>query len=63
MGSSEAMKRAVKKYDKEKIDRVAMRVPKGKKDIIQAHAEKQGESVKAFLNRAVDETMARDLEK
>lgn len=63
MGSSEAMKRAVKKYDKEKIDRVAMRVPKGKKDIIQAHAEKQGESVNAFLNRAVDETMARDLEK
>ena len=63
MGSSEAMNRAVKKYDKEKIDRVAMRVPKGKKDIIQAHAEKQGESVNAFLNRAVDETMARDLEK
>ena len=63
MGSSEAMKRAVKKYDKEKIDRVAMRVPKGKKDIIQAHAEKQGESVNAFLNRAVDESMARDLEK
>ena len=63
MGSSEAMKRAVKKYDKEKIDRVAMRVPKGKKDIIQEHAEKQGESLNAFLNRAVDETMARDLEK
>ena len=63
MASSEALKRAIKKYDQEKIDRVPMRVPKGKKEIIQEHAEKFGESLNAFLNRAVDETMARDLQK
>ena len=63
MASSEAAKRAVKKYDQEKIDRIAMRVPKGKREVIQAHAQDQGESINAFLNRAVDETIERDQEK
>lgn len=60
MASSEALKRAIKKYDQEKVDRIPMRVPKGKKEIIQAHAAQRGESINAFLNRAVDETMDRD---
>ena len=63
MASSEAAKRAVKKYDQEKIDRIAMRVPKGKREVIQVHAQEQGESINAFLNRAVDETIERDQEK
>ena len=63
MASSEAAKRAVKKYDQEKIDRIAMRVPKGKREVIQAHAQEQGESINAFFNRAVDETIERDQEK
>lgn len=63
MASSEAAKRAVKKYDQEKIDRIAMRVPKGKREIIQTHAQEQGESINAFLNRAVDETIERDRQK
>ena len=60
MANSEALKRAIKKYDKEKIDRIAMRVPKGKRELIQAHAQEQGESVNAFLNRAVNEAIERD---
>lgn len=60
MANSEARNRALKKYDQEKVDNIHMRVPKGKKEIIQAHAAKQGESFNAFLNRAVDETMERD---
>ena len=63
MATSEALKRAVKKYDQEKIDRISMRVPKGKREIIQTHAQKYGESINTFLNRAVDETIARDLKK
>jgi len=35
----------------------------GEKQIIQAHAAQNGESVNAFLNRAVTETMERDLNK
>ena len=62
MASSEAAKRAAQNYDHEKIDRSAMRVPKGKREVIQAHAQEQGESVNAFLNRAVDEAMERDRE-
>ncbi len=58
--ASESLKRAIKKYDQEKVDRIPMRVPKGQKEIIQAHAAKRGESINAFLNRAVNETMARD---
>ncbi len=44
----------------EKYDRVNLTVPKGKKDAIQAHASKTGESVNGFINRAIDEAMERD---
>lgn len=60
MPRSEAMDRAIKKYEQEKVDRVTFRVPKGVKEQIQEHAEKRGESLAAFLNRAVKETMERD---
>ena len=62
MPRSEALDRAIKKYEKEKIDSIHLRVPKGKRDIIQNHIEGTGESLNAFLNRAVDETIARDKE-
>ena len=35
-------------------------MPKGKKDIIKAHAEAHSESVNGFINRAIDEAMERD---
>ena len=60
MAASDALKRAIKKYDQEKIDRISLRVPKGKKELIQEHAFERGESVNSFLNRAIDETMKRD---
>ncbi|MBR1972421.1 MAG: ribbon-helix-helix protein, CopG family [Oscillospiraceae bacterium] len=60
MPRSEAMDRAIKKYEQEKVDRVIFRVPKGVKEQIQEHADKRGESISAFLNRAVRETIERD---
>lgn len=63
MPRSEAMDRAIKKYEQEKVDRVIFRVPKGVKEQIQEHAEKRGESLSAFLNRAVQETIQRDNDK
>lgn len=60
MPRSDAMDRAIRKYEQEKVDRVIFRVPKGVKEQIQEHAEKQGESLSAFLNRAVQETIERD---
>lgn len=57
MAYSEAMLRAIKKYEAEKIDRISLRVPKGKKEVIQKFAEDHGESVNSFINRAIDEAM------
>ena len=47
----------------EKLDRINLTVPKGQKEQIKAHAEAQGESVNAFINRAIAETMERDASK
>ena len=48
------------KWNKENYDRIEIIVPKGKKDLIKAHAEVRGESVNALINRAIDETMERE---
>ena len=48
------------RYNAKTYDRINLTVPKGKKDEIKAHAEAQGESTNAFINRAIDETMERD---
>lgn len=60
---SKAQQKAVHKYVKNNYDRVELTVkPKGKKDEIKAHAEKHGESLNSFINRAIDETMRKDSE-
>ena len=41
-------------------DRINLTVPKGQKDLIQAHAEAQGESTNGFINRVISEMMERD---
>ena len=51
------------KYAAKAYDRIALMVPKGQKDIIKKHAESHDESVNAFLQRAVAETMQRDTNK
>ena len=60
MPASKAQLRAVSKYMKENYDEIKVRVEKGQKDIIKAHAEARGESVNGFIGRAIDETMERD---
>lgn len=62
MATTKAQQKAVHKYVKAKYDRLEITMPKGKKDEIKTHAERQGESVNAFVNRAIDETMERDVE-
>ena len=42
------------KFNKENYDRVSLMLPKGKKDIIKDKAKENGESVNAFINRAID---------
>ena len=62
MPASKAQQKAVAKYMKENYDNFQMRMPKGKKENIKAHAEQHGESLNGFINRAIDETMQRDNE-
>ena len=50
------------KYLKEKVDTVALRMPKGKKELVQAHAEARKESVNGFINRAIDNQIKQDQE-
>lgn len=60
MPVSESKRRAIDKWNREKVDSLHLRVKKGLREVLQAHAEKQGESVNAFINRAIAETMERD---
>ena len=57
---SESRKRANDKYLNEKVEEFKVRVPKGKKLMLQTHSEHQGESLNGFVNRAIDETVQRD---
>ena len=60
MPVSKSQQKAVHKYVKANYDRMELTVPKGRKAIIQAHAEAQGQSTNAYINAAIDEKMERD---
>lgn len=57
---TQAQNKATQKYIKNNYDSVMLRMPKGKKEKIKAHAESQGESLNGFVNRAIDETIDRE---
>ena len=48
------------RYNAKTYDEIKVRVPKGEKELVQAHAEAHGESTNGFINRAISETMERD---
>lgn len=57
---SKAQQKAVNKYVKNNYDRINVTFAKGRKEEIKAHAKSHGESVNAFIVRAVNEAMERD---
>lgn len=59
MAYDEISKRATDKYRK-KYDLIQIRTPLGERDKIAEHAARHGESINAFINRAIKETMDRD---
>lgn len=59
MAYDEVSKRATNKYRK-KNDLIQIRTPLGERDKIAEHAANRGESMNAFINRAIKETMDRD---
>ena len=63
MAATEAQKKAVAKWQREKTEEFKFRVPIGEKTRIQEHAKAQGESANAFISRAVNEAIERDKQK
>ena len=60
MPASKAHIKATNKWMAKAYDRVNLTLPKGQKEVVQAHATARGESVNGFIGRAIVETMERD---
>ena len=56
----EAQIKKIGQYNKEHYEEIKIRVLKGKKQQIKQHAEKQGESVNSFINRAIEHQIEDD---
>ncbi len=56
---SAAQRKATDKY-LEKFDEIKLRLPAGQKAEVKSHADAMGESLNAFLSRAVWEAVERD---
>lgn len=57
---TEAQAKAAKKYLKESVEDIRIRVPKGQKDIIKAAAENAGESLNTYVRKSIDQRMERE---
>lgn len=53
MPASKAQQKATNKYIQKTYDRINLTVPKGQKELIKQYADSNGESVNAFINRAI----------
>lgn len=60
MAYSEAQKKATAKYMKNKLDDIKVRVPKGKREIYKAHAERKGKSLNALIIELLEKDMQED---
>lgn len=48
------------RYNAKAYDEIKVRVSKGDKEKVRAHAESRGESLNGFINRAINEAIERD---
>ena len=49
-------------FNAEKYDRYSLMLPKGTKETYKAHAEARGEKLNSFIQRAIRETIERDMQ-
>ena len=57
MTVSKAQQKAVSKYMKENYDEIKVRVPKGEKAVIKAHADEKGETFGGYIKKAIKQRM------
>ena len=62
MAVSKAHIKATSKYNAKAYDRIEVKVKKGTKEQLQAHASERGESLNGFVNRAIDNQIEQDNE-
>ena len=53
MPASKAQQRAVAKYMAANYDEIKVRIPKGQKSVVQTAAEREGESINSYTNKAL----------
>ena len=53
MATTKAQQKAVNKYIKGNYDRINLTIPKGQKATVQAAAEREGESINGYTNKAL----------
>jgi len=56
---TEKKKNSNRKWDAANLDRLSIALPKGRREQIKIFAAAHGESVNAFIGRAIEETMKR----
>mgnify|MGYP000860841887 CR=1 FL=1 len=54
MAVGKAQQKAVSKYESVNYDKVLLRLPKGERDKIKAHAESLGMSLNSYINKLID---------
>ena len=59
---TKAQTKASAKYNSKTYEEIKLRVRKGEKSKLKAHAEERGESLNGFINRAISEAVERDNE-
>ena len=59
MAVSKAQQKAVGKYEKENYDKVLLRLQKGSRDKIKAHAQQKGMSLNAYIVDLIEKYMER----
>ena len=57
---TEAQKKAVAKYNAKAYDEIKLRVPKGKKEVIQDIASSQGKSTNEYVKNAIQSKIKAD---
>ena len=57
MPVTQAQQRAVGKYEKENYDKVLLRLPKGNREKIKAHAQQKGMSLNAYIVDLIEKDM------
>lgn len=58
--TTKAQQKATSKYISKAYDQVSLRVPKGKREIYKAHAERKGKSLNALIIELLEKDMQED---